>query len=113
MNRFELLQTDKRKSLPLHSGTNCTAHEVALEDEEEDQYRDSIEHRACDQQIVLGKVVRLKLKQPYRQRVHVLSIRDQQGPEEVVPGTLEAEDSHRDQGWFYQGKNNLVERTPA
>src|SRR5438067_3730363 len=94
--------------LAFHSRTCGAFNEVALEDEEENQHRNGVEHRACYQQIVFGIVGTLKEIEAQWERVHIPTIQDQQGPEEVIPGTLETKNCNRGQGWFYQGQDDLV-----
>ncbi len=100
-------------NLSLYCRSSCTFDKVALEDKEENQHGDGVEHRTCQEHIIFRVVGTLKVVEAHRERIHLAAIHDQQRPEEVVPCSLEAENCHSGHSWFYQGHNDLVEDAPA
>src|SRR5436190_17786592 len=78
-------------------GPGKAAHEVSLDDQEEQQDRDDRQGHARGDAPEVGDELALQRRQPDRKRQPVLGMEHQRGPQEVVPGRDEGEDGDRRQ----------------
>ncbi|MBG9885573.1 hypothetical protein ABE10_03010, partial [Bacillus toyonensis] len=91
----------------LDGGAEVRGREVPLEQEEKDDHRDGEHARAGEDRahrVVQERAVGLReVRQAHRQGLHRRVLGDQEGPEELVPGTDESHQHRGQHGGAHQG----------